>query len=118
MYRLPHLLDHLQERLDQPRGRRICLVQQCRDQARNRLSEGLGEPETLAGRLAAQEKRPDRAAPGVEMADSGEDFRQPAPARDRRFLRTLYVRIRMAAKGTRVAGATGGQAALALDRRD
>ena len=33
----------------------IRLVQQHRDQARHRLSEGLGKPEALEGRLAAQE---------------------------------------------------------------
>jgi nitrate reductase beta subunit len=51
MYRVPYLLRHLQERLDQPRRRRICLVQQCRDQARHRLSQGLGKPEALERRL-------------------------------------------------------------------
>ena len=62
VHRVPHLLGHLQERVDQPRGHGIRLVQQRRDQARHRLSEGLGEPEALEGRLAAQEERQDRAA--------------------------------------------------------
>ncbi len=53
VHRLPHLLGHLQERLDQPRRRRIRLVQQRRDQARHRLSQGMGEPEELEGRLGA-----------------------------------------------------------------
>ena len=44
VHRVPHLLGHLQERLDQPRGHGIRLVQQRRDQARHRLSQGLGEP--------------------------------------------------------------------------
>ena len=38
MHRLPHLLDHLQERLDQPRRHGVRLVQQRRDQA------GIGYP--------------------------------------------------------------------------
>ena len=42
VHRLPHLLGHLQERLDQPRRRRIRLVQQRRDQARHRLSRRSG----------------------------------------------------------------------------
>ena len=37
-------LGHLQEGVDQPPGRRVHVVQQRRDQARHRLSEGLGEP--------------------------------------------------------------------------
>ena len=53
VHRLPHLLRHLQERVDQPRGHRIRVVQQCGDQARHRLSEGLGEPEALERRLDA-----------------------------------------------------------------
>ena len=55
VHRLPHLLGDLQERVDQPRRRRIRLVQQRRDQARHRLSQGLGKPEALERRLAAQE---------------------------------------------------------------
>ena len=62
VHRLPHLLGHLQERLDQPRRRGIRLVQQRRDQARHRLSQGLGEPEALERRLGAQGERQDRAA--------------------------------------------------------
>ena len=53
VHRLPYLFRHLQERLDQPRGCGIRLVQQRRDQARDRLSQGLGEPEALEGRLDA-----------------------------------------------------------------
>jgi ferredoxin len=52
VHRVSHLLGHLQERLDQSRRRRIRLVQQRRDQAGHRLSEGLGEPEALERRLA------------------------------------------------------------------
>jgi hypothetical protein len=54
VHRLPHLLGHLQERVDQPRRHGIRLVQQRRDQARHRLSQGLGEPEALEGRLGPQ----------------------------------------------------------------
>ncbi len=57
MHRVSHLLGHLQERLDQSRRGRIRLVQQCRDQARHRLPEGLGKPEALERRLGAQEER-------------------------------------------------------------
>ena len=46
---------HLQERVDQPRRHGIRLVQQRRDQARHRLSEGLGEPGALERRLDAQD---------------------------------------------------------------
>ena len=42
VHRLPHLLGHLQERLDQPRRHGIRLVQQRRDQARHRLSRRTG----------------------------------------------------------------------------
>ena len=55
MHRVSHLLRHLQERLDQPRRHGIRLVQQRRDQARHRLSQGLGEPEALERRLGAQD---------------------------------------------------------------
>jgi nitrate reductase beta subunit len=48
---VPYLLGHLQERLDQPRGHGIRLVQQRRDQARHRLPQGLGEPGALERRL-------------------------------------------------------------------
>ena len=37
VHRLSHLLGHLQERLDQPPGHRVRLVQQRRDEARRRL---------------------------------------------------------------------------------
>ena len=43
------------------RGHGIRLVQQCRDQAGHRLSQGLGEPEALERRLGAQEERQDRS---------------------------------------------------------
>ena len=55
VHRLPHLLRHLQERVDQPRGHGIRVVQQRRDQARHRLSQGLGEPGALERRLGAQD---------------------------------------------------------------
>jgi nitrate reductase beta subunit len=55
---------HLQERLDQPRGRGIRVVQQRRDQARHRLSQGVGEPGaagTAAGCASAQRRASSRA---------------------------------------------------------
>ncbi len=60
--RVSHLQRHLQERMDQPRGHGICVVQQRRNQARHRLSEGLGRPGALEGRLETQAQRLDRAA--------------------------------------------------------
>ena len=77
VHRLPHLLGDLQERVDQPRRRRIRLVQQRRDQARHRLSQGLGEPEALEGRLAPQSQRHDRAAHGRQMAGLANIFANP-----------------------------------------
>jgi nitrate reductase / nitrite oxidoreductase, alpha subunit len=76
VHRLPHLLGHLQERVDQPRRRGIRLVQQRRDQARHRLSQGLGEPEALERRLGAQARtaRSSRAS-----AASGACWRTSSP---------------------------------------
>ena len=42
MHRLSHLLGHLQERVDLAPGHGIRVVQQCRDQARHRLSRRTG----------------------------------------------------------------------------
>src|SRR3546814_4061662 len=53
MHRLPHLLGDLQAGLDHARGGRVRLVQQRREQAGDRLSEGLGKPEPLERRLEA-----------------------------------------------------------------
>ena len=54
VHRLPHLLGHLQERLDQPARHRVHLVQRRRDEARRRLPEALGGPGALEGRLGAR----------------------------------------------------------------
>ena len=62
MHRMPHLFGHLQERLDQPGRHRIRLVQQCGDQARRRLSQGVGEPEAMEGRLARRRTAPSSRA--------------------------------------------------------
>src|SRR5690625_3267621 len=51
VHRVSYLLGHLQECVDFAQGHGIRLVQQRRDQARNRLSEGLGEPGALERRL-------------------------------------------------------------------
>ncbi len=64
---LPHLLGHLQERLDQPPRRGIRLVQQRGDQARHRLPQGVGEPGQVERRLGAQRRRLDRPAPGRQV---------------------------------------------------
>src|SRR3546814_260626 len=70
VHRLPHLLGDLQAGLDHAGGRRVRLVQQRREQAGHRLSEGLGKPESLERRLADEGKRPDTAAHGWQVADS------------------------------------------------
>ena len=80
VHRLPHLLGHLQERLDQPAGHGIRVVQQRRDQARHRLSEGMGEPGQVERRLGAQGRRQHRAAPGREVEAADAHLRQPQPA--------------------------------------
>ena len=103
VHRLSHLLRHLQERLDQPRGCRIRLVQQRRDQARHRLSEGLGEPEALEGRLDPPQGRHDRTAHRRQVARAGEHLRQPRPTRDRRLLRAVHLRLRTFADARRSA---------------
>ncbi len=60
VHRLPHLFRHLQERVDQPRGHGIRVVQQRRDQARHRLSRSSGRTRT-AGRAAGRRKRERRS---------------------------------------------------------
>ena len=97
VHRVSHLLRHLQECLDQPRRGRIRLVQQCRDQARHRLSQGMGEPEALERRLDPHRRRQAAPQDGRQMADPGQDLRQPRPAGDRRLLRALHLRLRASA---------------------
>ena len=102
VHRVSHLLRHLQERLDQPRGHGIRVVQQRRDQARHRLSQGLGEPGragTAAGcaSATARSSRKHRR----QVARARQDLRQPRPARDRRLLRALHLRLRAPAEGAR-----------------
>ena len=94
VHRLPHLLCHLQERVDVASGHGIRVVQQRRNQARHRLSEGLGESGALARRLGAQEERQDRAEAGRPLGDPRQHLRQSASARDRRLLRALHLRLR------------------------
>ena len=117
VHRVSHLLGHLQERVDQPRGHGIRLVQQRRDQARHRLSQGLGEPGALERRLAAQEQRQDRAQDRRQVARARQHLRQPRPARDRRLLRALHLRLRAPAEGARAAGVPDRAPALAHHRR-
>ena len=54
VHRVPHLLGHLQAGVDQPRRRRVRVVQQRRDPPRPGLSAHLPGPGALAGRLGAQ----------------------------------------------------------------
>jgi nitrate reductase beta subunit len=77
VHRVSHLLGDLQERLDQSRRRRIRLVQQRRDQAWHRLSQGLGEPEALERRLASASQRQDRAAMGAKWRILAKIFANP-----------------------------------------
>src|SRR3546814_14896796 len=93
MHRMPYLLGHLQECVDQPRRRRIRLVQQRRDQAWYWLSQGVGKPEALERWLETHVGRQTAAADRREMARAGQDFRQPAPAGDRRILRAHTLRL-------------------------
>ena len=78
VHRLPYLLGDLQERVDLAPRHGIRVVQQRRDQARHRLSQGLGEPGALARRLGAQEERQDRAQAGWAPGDPRQDLRQSA----------------------------------------
>ena len=117
VHRVSHLLGHLQERLDQPRGHGIRLVQQRRDQARHRLSQGLGEPGALERRLGAQEERQAAAQDRRQMAGAGQDLRQSRPARDRRLLRALHLRLRAPAEGAGAGGLSDGAPPLAHHRR-
>ena len=80
VHRLPHLLGHLQERLDQPPRHGIRLVQQRRDQARHRLPQGMGKPGQVERRLGSQGQRQDRAAPGRQVEAADAHLRQPEPA--------------------------------------
>src|SRR5665811_2575051 len=63
VHRLPHLLCHLQKRLDQSPRHGVRLVQQRRDQARHRLPEGMGKPGQMEWWLDSQGQRQDRATP-------------------------------------------------------
>ena len=122
VHRVSHLQRHLQERVDQPRRHGIRVVQQRRDQARHRLSQGLGKPGALEGRLETQAQRQDRAAHRRQMARAGEHLRQPGPARDRRLLRAVHLRLRASAAGQGNVGDADRAAALAgvgrTDRED
>jgi nitrate reductase beta subunit len=60
-----------------PRRRRVRLVQQRRDQARHRLSQGLGEPEALERRLAAQANGASAAAQGAKWRILANIFANP-----------------------------------------
>src|SRR6185312_3538650 len=93
MHRVPHLLRHLQAGVDLTPRNGIRLVQQRRDQARRRLSEGLGEPGALERRLEAQEERQDRAEAGRAPRAVVEDIRQSESAGNRRLLRALHFRL-------------------------
>ena len=117
VHRLPHLLGHLQERLDQPARHGVRVVQQRRDQARHRLSEGMGEPGQVERRLGAPGRRQHRAAAGREVEAADAHLRQPEPAADRRLLRAVHVRLRPPAVGARDEGGADGAAAQPHHRR-
>jgi ferredoxin len=65
----------------------------------------------------AQAQRQDRAEDGRQVADSGEDLRQPRPAGDRRLLRAVHLRLRAPANRARAEGLPDRAAALADHRR-
>ena len=67
VHRVPHLLGHLQERLDEPPRHGVRVVERRRDQARRRLPQALGGPGAVEGRLAARPQGP-AAAEGRRQA--------------------------------------------------
>src|SRR5215471_1637013 len=113
MHRLSHLLGYLQERLDQPRGHGVRVVQQRRDQTWHWLSQGLGEPAALERRLGEKAQRHAGAQDRRQMARARQDLRQPRSARDRRLLRALHLRLRAPADGTGARGVADCASALA-----
>ena len=81
VHRLPHLLGHLQERLDLARRHGVRLVQQRRDQARHRLSRRSGRTRSkwnggwvrkANGRIEPKQ--------GGKLGAADEDLRQSRPA--------------------------------------
>ena len=94
VHRLPHLLGHLQERLDQPPGHGIRLVQQRRDQARHRLPKEWENQDKWNGGWVRKANGTHRAAPGREVEAADAHLRQPQPAGDRRLLRAVHLRLR------------------------
>ena len=93
------------------------MVQQCRDQTRHWLSEGLGKPGALERRMESKAQRLDRTADRRQMADSGEHLRQSGPAGNRRLLRAVHLRLRTSAKRPGIAGDADGASAFADFRR-
>jgi nitrate reductase beta subunit len=104
VHRLPHLFGDLQERLDQPQGRRIRLVQQRRIEAWHRLSEAVGKPGNLARRLGT-EKRQAAAEIRLQAGSVAEHLRQPGHAGNRRLLRAVHLRLRPSAERAAVEAA-------------
>jgi|GEM_PF-3933054 len=117
VHRLSHLLDHLQERLDQPRRHGIRLVQQRRDQARDRLPQGVGKPGQVEGRLGAQQGRFDQPAHRRQVPRAGEYLRQPGYAEHRRLLRAVRLRLPEPAHRAPGRAPAGGPAALGDQRQ-
>src|SRR6185312_10785894 len=113
VYRLPYLLGHLQAGVDLTPGHGICMVQQCRDQARDRLPQRLGKPEALARRLAAQEERQDHAEARRSSGNPRENLLQSASAGNRRLLRAVHLRLRAPATGARATHGAGRATAIA-----
>jgi len=111
------MLGDLQERLDQPRRRRIRLVQQCRNQAGDWLSQGMGKSEEVERGLDAQVRRRDRAENRRQMAGARQDFRQSGSPRNRRLLRALHLRLSASPNGAREQGDADRAAAIARFRR-
>ena len=98
-------------------GHRVRLVQQRRDQPRAGLPAPVGRPGALERRLGARPQGPAAAEgrrPGQEAAD---DLLQPRPARDRRLLRAVHLRLRDARRRAARRPRPGRAPALAAHRQ-
>ena len=78
VHRVPHLLGHLQERVDQPRGHGIRLVQQRRNQARHRLSRRTGKTRS-AGTAAGGARRTARSSRASARSGACSPTSSPIP---------------------------------------
>ena len=117
VHRLPHLLGDLQAGVDQPGRHRVRLVQQRRDPARAGLPAPLRGPGEVAGRLDAQPRGRLQLKAGGRLKKLLAHLRQPGPARARRLLRAVDLRLRDAGRRTARRRLPGGPAEVAHHRR-